>query len=123
MKEHVSTPDARQVARLHSTALRRLPFLKGHLTLEMFADGVSRSVAQRFRADPPGPEVVAAYVDSLQIGDLALAVACEVWNERAWEHVVITYRPILYRAASILTADEGVGRELADALVHNSIEG
>ena len=116
MKEHASTPDPGQVAGLHASALRRLPFLKGRLALESFAEGITRSVAQRFRDDTPGPKAIAAYVDSLRSEDLALAAACQAGDERAWEHVVTTYRPILYRAASVLTADDTAGRELADSL-------
>jgi hypothetical protein len=65
---------------------------------------------------PPAPDVLAAYISSLRIEDLALAVACVAGDELAWEHVVITYRPILYRAASVLTGDDAAGRELADTL-------
>ena len=101
---------------MHASALRRLSFLKGRLALESFAEGITRSVAHRFRGDTPEPRAIAAYVDSLRSEDLALAVACQAGDERAWEHVVTTYRPILYRAASVLTADDTAGRELADSL-------
>ena len=116
MNEDAPTPDLDQIAGLHSRALRRAPFLKGRLTPETFALGVGRSVAHRFRDDQPEPDVLAAYINSLRIEDLALAVACEAGDERAWEHVVITYRPILYRAASVLTGDDVAGCELADTL-------
>lgn len=116
MKEDAPTPSPEQVAGLHARALRRTPFLEGRLTLETFALGVGRSVAHRFRDGQPEPDVIATYVNSLRVEDLALAVACEAGDERAWEHVVITYRPILYRAASVLTGDEAAGRELADTL-------
>ena len=116
MKEHASTPDPSQVASLHAKAIRHLPFLKGRLALESFAEGIARSVAHRFRDDTPTPRAVATYVDALRSEDLALAVACQAGDERAWEHVVTTYRPILYRAASVLTGDDTTGRELADSL-------
>ena len=116
MNEDAPTPSPEQVAGLHARALRRTPFLKGRLTLETFALGVGRSVAHRFRNGQPEPDVIATYVNSLRVEDLALAVACEAGDERAWEHVVITYRPILYRAASVLTGDDAAGRELADTL-------
>ena len=116
LKEDAPTPNPVQVAGLHARALRRAPFLKGRLTLETFALGVGRSVAHRFRDDRPQPDALAAYVNSLRTEDLAVAVACEAGDERAWEHVVFTYRPILYRAASVLTGDDAAGRELADTL-------
>ena len=116
MKEDAPTLNRAQIARLHARALRHAPFLKGRLTLDAFALGVGRSVAHRFRDDQPEPDALAAYTKSLRIEDLAVAVACETGDERAWEHVVITYRPILYRAASVLTGDDAAGRDLADTL-------
>ena len=114
--EHAPTPDPVQVASLLARALKRVPFLKGRLAVETFTEGVARSVGHRFRDDPPGPDAIAAYIDLLRIDDLAVAVACEAGDEQAWEHVVLTYRPVLYRAASILTGDDAAGRELADTL-------
>ena len=116
MKEDAPTPNPVQVAGLHARALQGAPFLNGRLTLERFALGVERSVAHRFRDDRPEPDTIAAYINSLRVEDLAVAVACEAGDERAWEHVVLEYRPILYRAASVLTGDEAAGRELADTL-------
>ena len=113
MKEDAPTPNPVQVAGLHARALKRTPFLKGRLTLDTFALGVRRSVAHRFRDGRAEPAAVAAYIDSLRVEDLAVAVACEAGDERAWEHVVLEYRPILYRAASVLTRDDAAGRELA----------
>ena len=116
MKEDAPTPNPVQVARLHVRALKRAPFLKGRLTLETFALGVGRSVAHRFRDAQPEPGELTAYINSLRIEDLAVALACEAGDERVWEHVVLTYRPILYRAATVLTGDDAAGRELADTL-------
>jgi RNA polymerase sigma-70 factor (ECF subfamily) len=51
----------------------------------------------------------------LRLEELALACACAVGNEAAWEHFVLEYRPVLYRAADALDPGGGA-RELADSL-------
>jgi len=52
---------------------------------------------------------------SLHLEDLALACACAVGNEAAWEHFVREQRPHLYRAADAIDPT-GNARDLADAL-------
>ena len=52
---------------------------------------------------------------SLRLEDLALACACAAGHEAAWDHFVLEYRPILYRAADALDSTGGA-RELADSL-------
>ena len=46
--------------------------------------------------------------------DLELARACAAGDEAAWEHFVLTYRPLLYKAAAAI--DPAGGRELADSV-------
>ena len=52
---------------------------------------------------------------ALHLEDLALACACAVGNEAAWEHFVREQRPHLYRAADAIDPT-GNARDLADAL-------
>ena len=47
--------------------------------------------------------------------DLALAGACLSGDEAAWERLIATYRPILYRAADAIDPS-GSSRDLADGL-------
>jgi RNA polymerase sigma-70 factor (ECF subfamily) len=47
--------------------------------------------------------------------DLALASACAVGDDAAWERFIREYRPVLYRAADALDST-GRAREIADAL-------
>lgn len=47
--------------------------------------------------------------------DLALARRCADGDEQAWEHFVLDFRPLLYRAADALDASGGA-RDLADSL-------
>ena len=116
MEAHVPEPDRTQVARLHAQVVKRVPLLDGHLTLETLHVAVGRSVAYRFQDQSPDPKAVARYVETLHADDLAVAAACETGDERAWEHVIASYRPILYRAARVMTGDSTTGRELADTL-------
>jgi RNA polymerase sigma-70 factor, ECF subfamily len=55
------------------------------------------------------------YLASLHVEDLALACACAAGDEAAWEHFVLTQRPLLYRAADALDPTGGA-RDLADSL-------
>lgn len=51
----------------------------------------------------------------LHTEDLALARACADGDEAAWERFILTFRPILYRAADALDPNGGA-REIADSL-------
>jgi RNA polymerase sigma factor (sigma-70 family) len=52
---------------------------------------------------------------ALHLEDLALACACAMGNETAWEHFIREQRPHLYRCADALDRT-GSARDLADAL-------
>ena len=78
-----------------------------------FAEALDRSVAHRFAASPPSGAELRAYLESLHLQDLALACACARGEGRAWDHFVLEFRPVLYRAAGALGDD---ARESADAL-------
>ena len=78
-----------------------------------FEAALVRSVAHRF-ATPPDPDSLEAYLASLHVADLGLAVACIDGHDAAWEHFVRELRPQLYGAARTIAGDEG--RELADSL-------
>jgi len=106
----------RAVDRLYARALTAQPFLRDRLEQAVFARALDRSVGHRFRdATPPETEVV-RYLDSLHVEDLALATACAVGADAAWEHVITTLRQALYAAARALTKDEASALELADTL-------
>ena len=80
----------------------------------LYARALDRSVGHRFRDATPTETEVIRYLDSLHVEDLALATACAVGADAAWEHVITTLRPALYAAARALTKDEASARELAD---------
>lgn len=77
--------------------------------VERFAAALQASADRAAAAD------VAAYLNGLHLEDLALACACVVGDERAWEHFVRELRPVLYRAADALRPGGGA-RDLADSL-------
>lgn len=104
------------IQRLHARAIQELPLLAACLSLESMCVAVGRSAAHHFETNVTGARAVAAYVASLQAGDLGLAIACAAGSGEAWDHVVLTYRPMLYRAAAILSGDDRAGRDLADGL-------
>lgn len=54
-------------------------------------------------------------LEALHLEDLALACGCAAGDEAAWEHFVLTFRPILYRAAAAIDPSGGA-RDLADSL-------
>lgn len=79
------------------------------IPIERFAD------ALRVSADRAAPADLPRYLRGLHLEDLALACGCAVGDERAWDHFVREYRPVLYRAADALDAS-GTAREIADSI-------
>lgn len=84
------------------------------LSLAQFAEAVYQSL-KRWQFDPPSTPVE-AYLESLHGPDLAMAAACRLGLERAWDDFVAQYRQVLYDAARAIARDEARGRELADSL-------
>lgn len=76
---------------------------------------LARSVAARFRDADPSSREVRDFVLSLHLEDLALSAACAEGVGEAWDHFVLTFRPVLYRAADAARGT-GEAREVADAL-------
>lgn len=56
------------------------------------------------------------FLEGLRLEELALARACAVGYERAWELFLTRYREKLYAAARSITREDGSARELADSL-------
>jgi RNA polymerase sigma-70 factor (ECF subfamily) len=85
------------------------------LTHDEFAEIVHASVRRAFAGGEPSRRELDRYAASLHIADLALAGACGLGRDLAWDHFVLAYRPVLYRTADALDPTGGA-RELADAL-------
>lgn len=95
------------VARLYSRARAD----RWSVPVSVFAAALETSAAGR----ATGAGDVERYVSALHLEDLALACACSIGNDDAWEHFIRELRPQLYRAADALDPSGGA-RELADAL-------
>ena len=80
-----------------------------------FDAAVEESVARAFREHPPSNRDIDRYLSGLHVEDLALARACMLGRESAWEHFIREHRPVLYRAADAIDPSGGA-RELADSL-------
>jgi RNA polymerase sigma-70 factor, ECF subfamily len=62
------------------------------------------------------PEQKAAFCAALRLEELALARACALGNERAWQDFISRYRQKLHSMALHITRDGAHGDELADSL-------
>jgi RNA polymerase sigma-70 factor, ECF subfamily len=62
------------------------------------------------------PAQQATFFSGLRMADLVLARACGSGSEPAWERFIALYRESLLRAGIAITANESLGRELADGL-------
>ena len=83
--------------------------------LPLFAEALERSVAKAFAGRTPSASERDRYCASLYLSDIALACACALGHDAAWEHFVSEFRPVLYRAADAVSP-AGDAREVADAL-------
>lgn len=103
--------DEARAARLHKEADAG----RWDLPRAAFTEALTRSAAKAFAGRSPAPADLDRYLSSLHLADLALACACALGHEGAWDHFVAEFRPALYRAADAVDA-RGSAREVADAL-------
>jgi RNA polymerase sigma factor (sigma-70 family) len=101
--------------RLLDRAFERSNAPRWNLTRESFARALDRSVASRFATEAKTPETISAFVDSLNLEELALACACAEGQVSAWSFFIECYRPGLRAAARVIAGDDA-GGELADSL-------
>src|SRR5262245_19951635 len=105
--------------RLHDALVRELygesSAARWAVSIERFVLALEESAGKAFAGETPPPRDLERYLRSLRLDELALACACAEGNELAWDHFVLEYRPILYRAADAIDPGGGA-RELADAL-------
>jgi RNA polymerase sigma factor (sigma-70 family) len=85
------------------------------LPQDVFAEALHASAARAFGDEDARAGELERRLTALHLEDLALACACAVGNEAAWEHFVREQRPHLYRAADAIDPT-GNARDLADAL-------
>ncbi len=106
----IEVHDLWREAEANSVGLR-----KDELATVLLTLGVKYNYGQ-----PPGTEAtrsqIAGFWRSLQLRDLALAQACALGREPAWQQFMTRYREILTHAAISITSSADLGRELADSL-------
>jgi RNA polymerase sigma-70 factor len=102
----------------HQAAIARLyqssEAARWELSLPQFAEAVWQSI-RRWQSETAPPSLE-KFLGSLHARDLALAAACRMGLEPAWNDFVAAYRSVLYTAACAIARDEVRGRELADSL-------
>ena len=103
--------DARRAERLYKKADAG----RWKLPPDVLSEALERSAAKAFAGRSPSADELDRYFDALHLSDLALACACALGREEAWEHFVREFRPGLYRSADAIDASGGA-REMADAL-------
>ena len=87
-----------------------------HLPIEEFREALETSVSRAFRdIEQVDPRELERYCGALRLDDLALARACALGIEEAWEYFIGNARPHLNRAADALDPGGGA-RELAETL-------
>jgi RNA polymerase sigma-70 factor (ECF subfamily) len=106
---------SRLPTRLVSDLFRRSGAARWGLTEQDFAGALEDSLARAFHGAAPSDADVRGYAERLHLEDLALARACVLGREAAWDHFVLQHRPVLYRAADALDPSGGA-RELADGI-------
>jgi RNA polymerase sigma-70 factor (ECF subfamily) len=82
---------------------------------EVFSNALERSAEKAFAGRAASEDQLDRYYDSLHLPDLALACACAMGREEAWDHFVKEFRPAMYRAADAIDP-RGGAREIAEAL-------
>lgn len=73
-----------------------------HVSPEAWQAALAASAARAFAGADPAPADVERHLRALHLDDSALAVACAAGDDDAWQHFVLTFRPVLYRAADAI---------------------
>ena len=82
---------------------------------DVFLNALERSAEKSFAGRTPTDAELNRYYQSLHLEDLALACACAMGREDAWDHFVREFRPAMYRSADAIDP-RGAAREIAEAL-------
>ena len=85
------------------------------LTPQAFA-GVLQEVATKYLPATASPSEVSDFLTHLRVEELALARACALGSETAWEIFLTRYREKLFNAAHSIVQGDANARELADSL-------
>jgi RNA polymerase sigma-70 factor (ECF subfamily) len=115
----VSQPQSTAVVRISPDLLARLyGRSKGAdwaVSEACFGEALQRSAVKTLGDGAGDAGRLERYLSTLHLEDLALACACANGNTTAWDHFVLEYRPVLYRAADSLAPGGGL-RDVADSI-------
>jgi len=103
--------DARRAQRLYDKADAG----RWKLPAEVLSNALERSAEKAFAGRTPSGAELDRYYDTLHLNDLALACACAMGRDDAWDYFVREFRPGMYRAADAIDATGGA-REIAQSL-------
>lgn len=82
---------------------------------DVFMNALERSAEKSFAGRNPSEAELDRYYNSLHLEDLALACACAMGREDAWDHFVREFRPAMYRSADAIDPG-GAARDIAESL-------
>ncbi|MEO7133384.1 MAG: sigma-70 family RNA polymerase sigma factor [Vicinamibacterales bacterium] len=103
--------DARRAERLY----RESDAERWKVPAEILSNALERSAQKAFAGRSPSEAELDRYFNALHLADLALACACAIGRDEAWDHFVREFRPGMYRAADAIDASGGA-REIAETL-------
>jgi RNA polymerase sigma-70 factor, ECF subfamily len=103
--------DARRAERLY----RKSDAMRWNVPAEVLSNALERSAEKAFAGRSPSEAELDRYFDALHLTDLALACACAIGHNEAWDYFVREFRPGMYRAADAIDAS-GAAREIAETL-------
>jgi RNA polymerase sigma-70 factor len=83
-----------------------------------FGRAVGRAVERRFANSNESKDdsLIAAFLESLHVEDLALAIGCRSGNDSAWREFDTKFRPAIEKIAFQITRDVDRAREVVDSL-------
>ena len=83
---------------------------------EVLSNALERSAEKAFAGRTPSDAELDRYFDALHLADLALACACAMGRDDAWDHFVREFRPGMYRAADAIDPSRRRARNRGGAL-------
>jgi RNA polymerase sigma-70 factor (ECF subfamily) len=113
--EPVARVDALTTPEL-SPALRRELFTAAEAANVGLSEPAFAAILERIAAKHNAGEPPAAFLRTLHLADLALAHACALGLDPAWQRFLHLYRARLTQAAIAITRSVSLGQELADSL-------
>ena len=103
--------DARRAERLYAKS----DAARWKVPAEVLSNALERGAEKHFAGRSPSDAELDRYFDALHLADLALACACAIGRNDAWDHFVREFRPGMYRAADAIDRSGGA-RDIAEAL-------